>query len=208
MISNKKTFMCIILSFLCIFSCFGLNNHDVLAKEKVTKVTHKIIMTDNYSKGYMIVKGLSAKKHTVWTFKTKKHFFADTSPLKCVVKNNRVYVFDNTKLYILSKNTGKKMHTVKKVPGHGHMVSITNSYTCYVIGYNGENRDRLYKISSKGKIIWKSKDISDENFGWATNVKIKDKKIIVECCYLGNHSMKPAKLYFDSKTGSIIKKEY
>lgn len=151
MVKRRYSILCVMFAILIGFSGIAFSQQTTYAKEVVTKVTYTT--KTNNGKGCMIVKGLSSKKKTIWSYKTPYRALAQSSTFKCILKKNRVYVFDYLRLLILNKNNGKRLYTVKNTPERGHFATVTNKYNCYEIGYIGKNSGTLYKISPKGKFF-------------------------------------------------------
>lgn len=201
MVKRRYSILCVMFAILIGFSGIAFSQQTTYAKEKVTKVTYTT-KTKNY-KECMIVKGLSSKKKVLWSYKTPYRILAQCSTFKCIVKKNRVYVFDYLRLLILNKNNGKRLYTVKNTPECGHFATVTNKYNCYEIGYIGKNSGRLYKISPKGKIIYKSAKISKYSYGWPTSIKVSGKYVYVGC-YKFNGQPKPVTIKFNEKSGKFL----
>ena len=56
----------------------------------------------------MLVQGLDAQKKVVWTYRTKKYRAAQLTPTKGILRGNKVYVLEGTKIIVLRKKDGKK----------------------------------------------------------------------------------------------------
>lgn len=147
-----------IFAMLIVLSGVAFSQQTISAKQTVTKVKHNTYQDkSNQNKKYLLVRAFDKKK-VVWKYKTPSRiYYAQDDPFGFVQKKNRVYVFDESRLLILNKNTGKRIYTVKNLSTSGHKAIVTKNYTCYYMGTHGENSLRLIKISSKGKIINKSK---------------------------------------------------
>ena len=201
MVKRRYSILCVMFAILIGFSSIAFSQQTTYAKEKVTKVTYTTKMKND--KECMIVKGLSSKKKTIWSYKTPYRVLAQCSTFKCIVKKNRVYVFDYLRLLILNKSNGKRLYTVKNTPERGHFATVTNKYNCYEIGYIGNNSGRLYKISPKGKIIYESAKISKYSYGWPTSIKVSGKYVYVGC-YKFNGQPKPVTIKFNEKNGKFL----
>ena len=149
MVKRRYSRLCVSFAILIGVSSIAFSQQTTYAKEKVAKVTYTTKMKND--KECMIVKGLSSKKKTIWSYKTPYRTCAQCTTFKCIVKKNRVYVFDYLRLLILNKNNGKRLYTVKNTPERGHYATVTNKYNCYEIGYIGKNSGRYIRFLLKGK---------------------------------------------------------
>lgn len=150
-----------IFAMLIVLSGVAFSQQTISAKQTVTKVKHNTYQDkSNQNKKYLLVRAFDKKK-VVWKYKTPSRiYYAQDDPFGFVQKKNRVYVFDESRLLILNKNTGKRIYTVKNLSTSGHKAIVTKNYTCYYMGTHGENSRRLIKISPKGKIVNKSISIN------------------------------------------------
>lgn len=144
------------------------------ASSKATKV--KYTRTKG-STEQMIVKGLTSSNKLVWKYTSKKYSAVELHKTKCVVRGKKVYIFDSTTLKILSKATGKRLHTTKHLTMAGHVVGFDASGNMYVTGYYDTV---LYKISPKGKVLWKT-DYQSTGKYWAHKIKASSTKATVTC---------------------------
>lgn len=161
MVKKSKSILCMIFAMLIVLSGVAFSQQTISAKQTVTEVKHNTYHDkSNQNKKYMIVKALDKKKKVVWKYKTPSRIYAQAESFGFVQKKNRVYVFDESRLLILNRNTGKRIYTVKNLSTSGHKAIVTKNYTCYYMGTYGENGRRLIKISSKGKIVNKSISIN------------------------------------------------
>lgn len=142
------------------------------AAGKAVKVKSSIQYTKN-SKVKMTVKGVDKKGKIVWTYKTKSKMATELSPVMCKTKGSRVYIFEGAKVRVVKKSTGKKLWVSKKISPAGHVIAIDSKYNLYVTGYYDTV---IYKVSSKGKTVWKS-DISKTQNYWPTKIKLTKNKV-------------------------------
>ena len=161
MVKKSKSILCMIFAMLIVLSGVAFSQQTISAKQTVTEVKHYTYQDkSNQNKKYFLVKALYKKKKVVWKYKTPSRIYAQAEPFGFVQKKNRVYVFDESRLLILNRNTGKRIYTVKNLSTSGHKAIVTKKYTCYYMGSYGENSRRLIKISPKGKIVNKSISIN------------------------------------------------
>lgn len=182
MVKKSKSILCMIFAMLIVLSGVAFSQQTISAKQTVTKVKHNTYQDkSNQNKKYMIVRALDKKK-VVWKYKTPSRIYAQAESFGFVQKKNRVYVFDESRLLILNRNTGKRIYTVKNLSTSGHKAIVTKNYTCYYMGTYGENSRRLIKISSKGKIVNKSISINKikDYYGEPLSIKKSGKYINVK----------------------------
>ena len=175
-------------------------------KRKAVKVVYKREVKNN--KEFMTVKGLDSKKKVVWKYTTKKHTKADLEATYCVRRKNKnkVYIFDGRKIILKRKSDGKTLWTAKASPG-GHVYKFDKKENLYVTGYFDDN---VYKISAKGKRVWKTNVSKTGNY-WPYSsqkekIRISGDKLIIP--YDNNEkdtdSGKKHKVIFSTKTGEIL----
>lgn len=198
---KKKSYRKLILLFLCMLAgayLFSVPAH--AAGGKATKV--KATRIHGQSTEYMMIRGINAKKKTVWKYKTKTCPATQLTQTKCVVRKNRVYIFEGSTLRVVKKSNGKKLWIRKNITLAGHMLTFDSKNNLYIIGYY---EDTVYKISSKGKILWQT-DISETGNIWPYKLKCKNNKLVIyfennekNWDSSGNHVVKLSK-----KTGKLL----
>ena len=169
---------------------------------EATTVKFKTSYTN--SKERMIVRGLDANKQAVWKYVTKKYTATELPKTKCIVRKDKVYIFDNSKIVVLQeKKTAKNYGRQKKSVRQDIFANLTKMANLYVTGYYDQT---VYKVSKKGKILWKT-NISKTGNYWPYKITVSRNKITVlyECSPDDYSSDKTHKIVFNSKNGKIIK---
>lgn len=88
----------------------------------------------------------------IWKYKTTTQILADIDKFEFFVNGKYVYIFDYTTLVKVRKKDGKILWKTKKVLPDGRSVCFDKKGNIYMCEYYGT---RMYKVSSKGKILWK-----------------------------------------------------
>lgn len=152
----------------------------------------------------MTIKGLDSKKKVVWKYVTNKHAATELDSTYCIRRKNKnkVYVFDGRKVVLLRKTDGKKLWTTKASPA-GHIYKFDSKENLYVTGCYDDN---VYKISAKGKRVWKTNVSETKNY-WPEKIKKSGNNVTIT--YKANEKdaegKNKHKVVFDAKTGKIIK---
>lgn len=144
------------------------------ASSKAKKV--KFWKTEGSSE-QLVVKGLNRHNKVVWRYVSDKYPATELAMTKCIVRGKKVYIFDGSALRILSKATGRRMHVVSEITPAGHAAGFDAHGNIYVTGYYDTV---LYKISPKGRILWKS-DYQSKGKYWAYKIKVIPTRVIVVC---------------------------
>lgn len=155
----------------------------VIAASKAEASTGKAVKiktTYKYSndKSYEVIKGIDSAGKTVWKYKTSKQIATELNASTAIVKGNYVYVIDNDTYIRLKKSNGKVV--VKKKLGiahgiYGAVLKVDKDKNLYAIGYYS---NALYKISSKGKLLWTH--TFPEEYFWAYKIRLSGKKVYVD----------------------------
>jgi len=150
----------------------------------------------------MVVKGLTSSNKVVWKYTSEKYSATELTRTFCKVRGKKVYVFDGTTLRIISKATGKRLHTVKNLTMAGHAVGFDKKGNIYVTGYYDTV---LYKVSAKGRLVWKS-DYQSTGKYWAYNVKATSSRVTVICDANESHPGEagPYKVVFSASKGTVL----
>ena len=198
---KKKIQPILLMSLLFLFSILIISVPAQAAGPEATTVKFKTSYTN--SKERMIVRGLDANKQAVWKYVTKKYTATELPKTKYIVRKDKVYIFDNSKIVVLRKKDGKQLWTAKKVSPAGHLCKFDKNGNLYVTGYYDQT---VYKVSKKGKILWKT-NISKTGNYWPYKITVSRNKITVlyECSPDDYSSDKTHKIVFNSKNGKIIK---
>ena len=198
---KKKIQPILLMSLLFLFSILIISVPAQAAGPEATTVKFKTSYTN--SKERMIVRGLDANKQAVWKYVTKKYTATELPKTKCIIRKDKVYIFDNSKIVVLRKKDGKKLWTVKKVSPAGHLCKFDKNDNLYVTGYYD---NYVYKISTKGKILWKTNTSKANNY-WPYKINISGNQmtILYEMNNNDDSSEKTHKIVFNIKNGKILK---
>lgn len=141
---------------------------------KVTSVRYKKYIRGQYRES-CTVRGLNKSGQTVWKYTTPLFPETELNNTKCITKETRVYVFEGSTLKVLNKATGKKLWSLKNIPTGEPLTIFDNNGNLYTIGYY---QNVMYKISAKGKVIWKTSLKNTKNSG-PYQLKCKNNKIYI-----------------------------
>ena len=171
------------------------------AKRTATTVTSKTSYKN--FKEYMTVQGRDSKKKTVWRYVTKKYPATELRFTKCVVRKDMVYIFEKSKVTALRKKDGKRLWSRSKISVAGHILGFDKSNNLYVTGYYDKY---IYKVSSKGKILWKADTDKTGNY-WPYKVTVSGNNVTVwyEKNSRNVYSKKKHKVILNVKNGRIVK---
>ena len=171
------------------------------AKRTATTVTSKTSYKN--FKEYMTVQGRDSKKKTVWKYVTKKYPATELRYTKCVVRKDVVYIFEKSKVTALRKKDGKRLWSRSKISVAGHILGFDKSNNLYVTGYYDKY---IYKVSSKGKILWKANTDKTGNY-WPYKVTVSGNNVTVwyEMNSRNVYSKKKHKVILNVKNGRILK---
>lgn len=109
---KKKIQQILLTSLLFVFSILIISIPTQAAKPAATTVKSKTSYSN--SKESMTVRGLDAKKKVVWKYVTKKYTATELPRAKCIVRKDKIYVFESSKIVVLRKKDGKQLWTAKK----------------------------------------------------------------------------------------------
>ena len=180
----------------------GTNNAALQkSSKKVVKIEDKEIFTKNYYKSYHVLTGVTANGTKVWKYKTAKNYVTELSSVGFKIVGKYVYVFDYGKFIKIKKDTGKvvfkKKNNVFKIGGI--VLNADAQGNAYAQGYYS---DVVFKISPKGKVLWKT-DMSKTGYYWPYKIKIGKNKIkVIYCGDTGSGT-----ITYNKKTGKIISKK-
>ena len=184
---------------LCFALILGMVSASAISADAatVTKVKRK----QTYSGGfeYNTISGYTSSNKKVWSLKLKKVSATQVSQVNAKMRGNYLYVTWGRHFYRLNVQTGKVMVTKKKLfkytPG-GAAMYIDASGNLYIVGYL--SRD-LYKVSPKGKILWKKS--LDNSLCWP--YKIQQKGDNIQLTFEAEWSHRKAQ--FRMKDGEFVK---
>lgn len=187
--------------FLFLFSLLIIFIPAQAAQQTAVTIKSKTYYADN--KEFMRVKGLDSNKKVVWKYVTKKYPATELSCTKCISRKDKVYVFENSKVIVFRKKDGKRLWTSEKLSSAGHVYKFDKNNNLYVTGYYDQN---IYKVSAKGKILWKRNISKTENY-WPYKITVSDNRITVlyEMNSKDSSSDKLHKVILNAKNGKILK---
>lgn len=170
------------------------------ASPKATSVKFKRSFISG--KESMLVQGLDAQKKVVWTYRTKKYRAAQLTPTKGILRGNKVYVLEGTKIIVLRKKDEKKIWSLSGISPASHIVGFDKNDNIFITGYLD---DYVYRISSKGKLLWKTNVSTTKNY-WPIKISCSGNKITVtyERNVNDTHQTKSHKIILSVKTGKIL----
>ena len=180
--------------------CF-INTEKAEAKTVKISIRHSMAGKKQYS----VITAKTSSGKVVWKYKTKKYAATELDATTMRVKGNRVYAFENGKMLVFNKKTGKKLVNKKHVlKGYQVDFIVDSSGNCYAQPYY---MDLVYKVSAKGKILWK-RNMSKTKLSCPGKMKIKKDAVRF---YYDSESPEPYEdvirkyIDFDKKTGKILK---
>lgn len=171
------------------------------AKRTATTVTSKTAYKN--SREFMTVQGLDSKKRAVWKYVTKKYPATELRSTKCVVRKDKVYIFESSKVVVLRKKDGKKLWTASRISPAGHVYRFDKNNNLYVTGYYD---NYIYKVSAKGKVLWKA-NISNTGNYWPYKITVSGNKLSIsyEMNSKNYSSHAKHKIVLNTKNGKLIK---
>lgn len=193
----KKHIKWMLFILICII-IVGADSTSVFAKtNKVVKV--KIEGKYGNYKQWHIISGVDKSGKTIWKYRTKKYVATELDATTCKVYKNSVIIFENGKFRKLDKQTGKVIIKGKKtiIPAYSITFTCDKNGNIYAAGYYDNS---VYKISPKGKVLWKTNVQKTEKY-WPYKLKFSNGKLKV--WYDG--SLSPGYIIFKGKNGKIIK---
>ena len=206
---KKKIRQILLTLLLFVFSILIISIPTQAAKPAATTVKSKTSYAN--SKESMTVRGLDAKKKAVWKYVTKKYTATELPRTKCIVRKDKVYVFESSKIVVLRKKDGKQLWTAKKISPAGHLCKFDKNDNLYVTGYYD---NYVYKVSTKSRRIsspasrWASSlTPSKANNYWPYKISISGNQmtILYEMNDNDDSSEKTHKIVFNIKNGKILK---
>lgn len=134
----------------------------VKTDKKVVKVTYKRYKEyiKNEYKEKSLIKGLNKYNQVIWKYTTPYFAESESNRTKCIVNGKIVYVFEGSALRTLNKSNGKKLWYLKGIPDNDPITTFDNKGNLYAMD---PLKNKVYKISSKGKITWKKSLVSTGN---------------------------------------------
>ena len=203
---KKRTWIMAMFAIMgAIFLMFPSKLSVRAATPKVVKVEMKVFYYDSQYKECYKLYGKTKSGKTVWTYKTKKYNSTEISYISWKKWKNQVVIFENGYLIKLNLQNGKRILKTKKPLDDGgyQCFCIDRKGNIYVQGWYGGN---VYKISPKGKVIWK-KDVSKKyELLWPEKITIKNGKVKVKCSrVIGSEIDDGHYVLLNAKNGKILK---
>ena len=149
--------------------------------KNVTKVESKIINEEKLNERQMVVTGINSAGEKVWEYTTLKENCPEESvnrSLKLIgIKNNKVYVCDWGKLYILDEQTGKVLYSNTEVNmGGAAVTAFDDNNNLYTASYLAP----LCLFDTEGRIISLTFDLWDNGFYTAKKITIEGDNLIID----------------------------
>ena len=169
------------------------------ANNNACKVT--ISRKENKGMERAIIYGKNKAGKVIWKYKTSTQPMGDIDKIEYFVNGKYAYIFDYTTLIKVSIKDGKKIWKVKKVIPDGRKVCFDSKESIYICGYYDT---KVYKVSSKGKIVWKT-NFKKTSLFWPYKMKYNKGTIKVYCdASLKDESIHHF-LYINASNGKIKK---
>ena len=165
----------LVLAALLFMICMLFGTVPVSAKTTVTKVTCTRVNKNN--RQYFVMYGKTNTGRQVWKYTSKTYTATELNALSYQVHGNRIYIIEGRNLILLNKQTGKKTLTrnaLFKNNKSGMVMYIDSAGNLYTTGYYERV---IYKISSKGKLLW-SKTVRSDCY-WPYKMKISGNRLAV-----------------------------
>lgn len=167
-----------------------------LSKKQVVKVTHKYKMKEDGGKQKVTLYGKARDGKVVWKFSSPYCVCAEQSNNDYFINKNVIYLF-STKLYAISKSTGKVKWTYDYEVG-SPSVAFDKKDNLYC---TGGYEDSFICISPKGKLKFEAK--FKDPYQWPYKIKIVSGKIRV---YLENFKNGKNYYFTYNKKGKYLSK--
>ena len=173
----KKQLAAVLLLFVLSFSMILVaENTEAKSslKKKVVTVSHKYkIKKEKYGKKQkVILYGKAKDGKVVWKFSSPYCICTELSNNDYFINKNVIYLF-STKLYAISKSTGKVKWTYNYEVG-SPCAAFDKKGNLYC---TGTYKDSFLCISPKGKLKFKTK--FEEDYIWPYKIKIVSGKIMI-----------------------------
>ncbi len=151
----------------------------------------------------MTVRGLDSRSRLVWKYTTKSYPATELKQITCLVRADKVYVFESSKVIAFRKKDGRRLWSTSKISPAGHIFGFDRYDNLYVTGYYDKY---VYKISTKGKIIWKTNTFRTGNY-WPYKVTASGNyvTILYDMNSRNYSSRKVHKIIFNMRNGRIVR---
>lgn len=178
----------------------GIPQKNVQAADKnACKVT--ISRKENKGMERAIIYGKNKAGKVIWKYRTSTQPIGDLDKIEYFINGKYVYIFDYSTLIKVRKKDGKRMWRVKKVIPDGRTVCFDSKGNIYICGYYDI---KIYKVSSKGKIVWKT-NFEKTSLFWPHKMKYNKGTIKIYCGgSLKDYSIHHF-LYINASNGKIKK---
>lgn len=166
---------------------------------KVTSKRYKEYVKKEY-KEKSVVKGLNQYNQVIWKYTTPYFMESEFNHTKCITNGKKVYVFEGTALKVLNKSNGKKLWYLKGIPDNDPLTTFDSNGDLYAMD---SLKNKVYKISYKGKITWKTSLLSTGNKN-PYQLKYKKNKLYIYYEIGKNNKYNSHVTILNIKTGKIV----
>ena len=137
----------------------------------------------------------------IWKYNTSVRMLTELDEFEVFVNGKYAYIFDYTTLIKVRIRDGKKIWKTKKIIPAQRTVCFDSKGNIYMSGFYD---NRVYKVSSKGKIVWKT-NFKKTSLFWPYKMKYNKGTIKVYCdASLKDESIHHF-LYINASNGKIKK---
>lgn len=137
----------------------------------------------------------------IWKYNTSVQTLTELDKFEVFVNGKYAYIFDYTTLIKVRIRDGKKIWKAKKVIPAQRAICFDSKGNIYMSGFYDT---RVYKVSSKGKIVWKT-NFKKTSLFWPYKMKYNKGVIKVYCdASLKDESIHHF-LYINASNGKIKK---
>lgn len=202
---KRKTMLFVLAILIVLFLAPYKGSTVQAAKLKVTKVTMKEFYNNDTGKAFYKFYGKTKKGKTVWVYKTKKYDAFHMSAVSWKLHKNKVVIFEKGKLVKLNKQTGKCIFKAKKPfvkDGYGLVIGFDSKECIYVHSFF---HSEVYKLTPKGKVIWKKDICKNYDYGDVASITVKNGKVKVKCARVVDDAFEYGHyVILSAKTGKIL----
>ena len=83
-------------------------------------------------KKFMTVRGLDSRSRLVWKYTTKSYPATELKQITCLVRADKVYVFESSKVIAFRKKDGRRLWSTSKISPAGHIFGFDRYDNLYV----------------------------------------------------------------------------
>lgn len=148
-----------------------------------------------------VIYGKNKSGKVIWKYKTSVRPSTELDKFEVFVNKKYAYIFDYTTLIKVRIKDGKKMWRVKKIIPDGRTVCFDSKENIYMSGFYDS---RVYKVSSKGKIVWKT-NFEKTSLFWPYKMKYNKGTIKIYCDASLKDDSRYHFLYINASNGKIKK---